>query len=234
MVYVLDVHSSRYEDIIASAMQCGEGKLRLLEGCCCAQCGSSRLQLTGSRVARKLHAIPVFTVLAIALGRCLDCGHRERVLPSDALPGKVTGVEVVFAVASAVLGGQRVGTVAQRYSVSRLTVRYWVLGLGARFFRLVHAVSSPGYPCRAEHAAERRAHRVRCVHDGGSPSRVDPWGAAAAGSTLDARQRAGRRRERARGLGRAAGRGAPGCGYRRRAVPSGCSSVPHPVSRHVD
>jgi hypothetical protein len=94
VVFVLDVKSSSYSAILANA---GDD---FLCGCRCAACGGTDLELTGSRVSRRLETPDA---LSVALARCHDCRHRERVLPCDVLPGKVTGVEVILDAVAQVL-----------------------------------------------------------------------------------------------------------------------------------
>jgi hypothetical protein len=83
--HVLDVHSSHYEALLADPKVVEEQLL----ACRCSRCSAPGPRLTGSRVSRKLHAVQAFTVCSIALAVCQRCNRRERVLPCDALPGKV-------------------------------------------------------------------------------------------------------------------------------------------------
>ena len=131
-MHVLDIESATYEAFVSARPD------DLLRGCHCAFCGGTELRLTAIRVARKLNrGVDDFVVLAIALARCGTCRHRERVLPRDVLPGKVTGVAVIFAAVIAVEGGEGFATVARRYGVCALTIRLWQAGLGARALDLV-------------------------------------------------------------------------------------------------
>jgi hypothetical protein len=90
--HVLDAHSSHYEELLADPKVVDEQLL----ACRCSRCSAPGPRLTGSRVSRKLHALPAFKVCSIALAVCLRCDRRERVLPCDALPGKVAGAEIVM------------------------------------------------------------------------------------------------------------------------------------------
>jgi hypothetical protein len=59
------------------------------------------------------------------------------VLPSDALPGKVTGVEVILeAVSEALTAGRSPTSVAASVGVAGRTLKSWILGLGARVLDL--------------------------------------------------------------------------------------------------
>src|SRR5262249_33653838 len=84
VVFVLDIECSKYVALVD-----GSGD-ELLAGCRCAACGGGDLRLTGSRVERRLDLGCASVMLKVALARCRDCRHRERVLPFEALPGKVT------------------------------------------------------------------------------------------------------------------------------------------------
>ena len=109
----------------------------MLAGCWCAACGSSDLRLTGSRVERRLELLGESMMCKVALARCCHCGHRERVLPFEALPGKVTGVDVVLdAVGRALIGGDALTSIAGGARVVSRTVKLWILGLGARVLDL--------------------------------------------------------------------------------------------------
>jgi hypothetical protein len=131
VVFVLDVKSSSYAEAVANA---GDG---FLGGCRCASCQGTDVRLTGSRVERRLETPELFVTLQVALARCHACRHRERVLPWDALPGKVTGVEVILdAAADALTDGTTVSRVAEGCGVAARTVRSWILGLGARVLDL--------------------------------------------------------------------------------------------------
>jgi hypothetical protein len=131
-MHVLDIESATYEMFVTAHQ--GD----LLPGCRCAFCSGMVVRLTAIRVARKLNrGVGDFVVLAIALARCGTCHHRERVLPCDVLPGKVTGVAVIFAAVIAVEGGEGFPAVARRYGVCALTIRLWQAGLGARALDLV-------------------------------------------------------------------------------------------------
>lgn len=131
MVHVLDVRSSSYTAILASA---GDD---FLAGCRCAGCQGSDLRLTRRRVRRRLETRDAFVTLPVALARCRGCRRRERVLPCDALPGKVTGVDVVLDAASSVLAdGSTMKAVAAVCGVAARTVRSWILGLGGRVLDL--------------------------------------------------------------------------------------------------
>jgi hypothetical protein len=63
--HVLEVHSSHYEALLADPKVVEEQLL----ACRCSRCSAPGPRLTGSRVSRKLHAVPAFTVCSIALWR---------------------------------------------------------------------------------------------------------------------------------------------------------------------
>jgi transposase-like protein len=59
------------------------------------------------------------------------------VLPYDALPGKVTGVEVVVAAVAEALSDEATVTSAARSAgVAPCTIKRWILGLGTRLLDL--------------------------------------------------------------------------------------------------
>lgn len=97
MVHVPAVESSDYQRAVATH---GDA---LLEGCRCARCESGRLALTGTWVTRGfVDRSGRYERIYVVLARCLACRARERVLPCDALPGKVHSAGLAFdAVASA-------------------------------------------------------------------------------------------------------------------------------------
>ncbi|MEK7860047.1 MAG: hypothetical protein AAB284_01675, partial [Chloroflexota bacterium] len=131
VVFVLDVESSNYSAVVEGSDD------EILVGCRCASCGGSNLRLTGSRVVRRLETRDSFVSLRVALSRCGDCRHRERLLPFDALPGKVTGVEVIVdAITTVVSDGSSVASVAHCAGVAARTLRSWILGLGTRLLDL--------------------------------------------------------------------------------------------------
>lgn len=129
-MHVLAVQSADYEALIASA---GDA---VLAGCRCSGCEESELALTESRVSRKVHGLAAVAILRIAIARCQRCRKRERVLPCDVLPGKITSAPVVFAAVAARIAGVRLREVARTYGVCILTIRLWVAGVGARFLDL--------------------------------------------------------------------------------------------------
>jgi hypothetical protein len=58
-----------------------------LAGCRCARCGGTDLLLSQTWVGRGLQTKAGCSVLGVRLARCLSCGSRKRILPSNALPG---------------------------------------------------------------------------------------------------------------------------------------------------
>jgi hypothetical protein len=163
--HVLDVHSTHYEAFLADPKVVDEQLL----ACRCYRCSAPGPRLTGSRVSRKLHALPAFKVCSIALAVCLRCNSRERVLPCDALPGKVTGAEIVLDAVSRLRQGENLTAVAKACGVCRLSVQHWLAGLGARCLDLfgllrhraiVTSTASTGTLVRFA-AFEAEAHRHR-------------------------------------------------------------------------
>src|SRR5438309_2612393 len=131
VVFVLGIECSKYVTIVE-----GSGD-ELLVGCRCAVCGGSDLRLTGSRVERRLDVRQASVMLEVALARCRGCRHRERVLPFEALPGKVTGVDVILdAVGQAFVDGAALTSIAGAARVVSRTIKTWMLGLGARVLDL--------------------------------------------------------------------------------------------------
>jgi len=103
---------------------------------------------------RKFHGLAAVVILRIAIARCRRCRKRERVLPCDILPGKITGAAVVFAAIRARIAGARLRDVAAKYGVCILTVRLWVAGVGSRFLGLLDLLRHRAIIGRGE--ADRR------------------------------------------------------------------------------
>ena len=87
---------------------------------------------------------------------CLDCGHRERLLPFFVLPGKTTRLETIVEAAAAWLGGERIAAIARRLEVARGSIRNWVRGLAARALDLVALLRHRASPARPDSALSGR------------------------------------------------------------------------------
>ena len=151
-MHVLQVECSAYERAIAS------GERDLLAGCRCARCGGDRLELTGSKVRRSLALLSGERRLEVALARCLGCRARERVLPVEALPGKVAGVCLVVTAAQEVAQGKSQRKVARNLGVSRQRIAGWRRGLAQREQDLY-----PLWRHRARPAPDRTPAEARLV-----------------------------------------------------------------------
>lgn len=128
VVHVPAVECSSYHVAVATA---GD---EILRGCRCARCGGARIKLTSSWVTRGFTALDGrWHKLAVVLARCQTCAARERVLPCDALPGKVHSVGLVLGAVLAVEHlGRPQGEVAREVGVSRQLLRSWCRGLAVR------------------------------------------------------------------------------------------------------
>jgi len=130
VVHVLAVESTRYTDTLATTDDA------ILVGCLCAACGSTDLTLTQRWVDRGLQTSAGYGRLLVRLARCCSCGARERVLPCDALPGKVNSVDNIFSALGEVQKGRVVEHVAHEHGVSRQAIGKWAAGAAARYLDL--------------------------------------------------------------------------------------------------
>jgi transposase-like protein len=154
LAHVLAINTTQYGEQIANA------SLSILEGCVCASCGSDELVLTESFVFRGLQTeTEGHHQIRIRLARCTVCGHRERILPFDVLPGKVNSAGNIFGALEAVAEGAPVADVARRHGVSRACVRKWVYGAGARYLDLCELVRHRAMIARPSTRAEARLVR---------------------------------------------------------------------------
>jgi hypothetical protein len=154
LTHVLAIDSTQYCEVIATA------STSILEGCVCASCGSDELVLTESWVARGLQTgADSYRQVGIRLARCLVCRRRERILPCDALPGKVNSVGNVFGAVEAVLAEVPIAEVARRHGVSRACVRKWLWGVGGRYLDLCDLVRHRAMIARPSTRAEGRLVR---------------------------------------------------------------------------
>jgi len=130
VVHVLTVESSKYEAALAS------GDDLLLVGQSCARCGSCDLELTDCWLSRGLQTTERFKHLRVCLARCESCDSRERVLPSNALPGKTNDVENIFTALAAVERGIDIDEVARTHHVTGAGLRKWMRGAAHRYLDL--------------------------------------------------------------------------------------------------
>jgi transposase-like protein len=107
-----------------------------LAGCRCARCGGTDLALTQTWVGRGLQTKTGFIVLGVRLARCLSCGSRERILPSNALPGKTNDAGKVFSALASIDRGDDIAEVARTHDVSRAGLRKWLRGAAHRYLDL--------------------------------------------------------------------------------------------------
>lgn len=129
VVHVLAIDSTRYAGALATCCS-----LRV-DGTC-ARCGGRALALTRSQVERGLQSETTFGQIQVRLARCADCGARERVLPCDALPGKVNSVTNVLGAVAEIHDGIPLEAVARRHGVTRQGVAKWYGGLHRRVLDL--------------------------------------------------------------------------------------------------
>lgn len=130
VTHVLAVESTNYAEHIAS------GDVQILAGCVCARCAGTELKLTNCWVRRGFQVRGEYVQLAVVLARCVACKARERVLPCDALPGKVNGVANIFGALGDVQDGYSLTAAGDRAGVSRQCVRYWLEGVAHRYLDL--------------------------------------------------------------------------------------------------
>ena len=204
VTHVLAFESSSYAAALASSED------SVLAGCTCAACGGFELVLTHTWVRRGLQTTVGFSLLDVRLARCQSCGSRERILPSNALPGKTHDAENIFSAIAAVEGGVDIAEVARRHDVSRAGVRKWVRGaahryldlavlyrhramiarpkeppecLLIRFWVLVARLSSGRIPAALSHASPEQEERdaVRAL-----VALLEEWGGAIAAARLGA------------------------------------------------
>lgn len=142
------MESTNYAEHIA------RGGDKILAGCVCARCEATDIKLTNCWVRRGFQVRGEYVQLAVVLARCATCKARERVLPGDALPGKVNGVANIFGALGHVEDGSTLTAAGERAGVSRQCVRYWIQGVAhryldlARLFRhraLVAPTEEPGH-----------------------------------------------------------------------------------------
>ena len=131
MVHVLRADSTRY----AEALGTDDLDPTVLDGVCAA-CGGRDFDLTRSWVERGLQTVSGYRPMSVRLARCRHCRMRERILPCDALPGKVNAAENVLAAVAEVHEGASLKTVGQRHGVSGPCVAKWIRGLHHRFLDL--------------------------------------------------------------------------------------------------
>lgn len=154
LTHVLAIESTNYGEVIANASS------SILDGCVCASCGSDELVLTKSWVVRGLQTgADSYRQFRIRLARCSVCKGRERILPCDALPGKVNSAGNVFGALEAVIKAVPIAEVARRHGVSRACVRKWVQGAGARYLDLCDLVRHRAMIARPSTRAEGRLVR---------------------------------------------------------------------------
>ena len=125
MVHVPDVECSHFAVAVATRPE------DLLRGCHCAGCGGTDIRLTGASVQRGFVGRDGrYQALSVPLARCASCGRRERVLPCDAVPGKVHSVELIFDAVIAVEVHKRgESEVARSFSLSRQLISSWRRGV---------------------------------------------------------------------------------------------------------
>ena len=146
--------STQYCEEIANASS------SILDRCVCASCGSDELVLTKSYVLRGFQTgADSYRQIRIRLARCTVCGHRERILPFDVLPGKVNSAGNIFGALEAVAEGEPVADVARCHGVSRACVRKWVFGAGARYLDLCELYRHRAMIARPSTRAEARLVR---------------------------------------------------------------------------
>lgn len=128
MVHVLAVDCSSYAEVVGS-----KASSAILAGCVCSSCGGTCLELTDCWVRRGRQSRGgAYEQVLLRLARCLQCGARERILPSDLLPGKVNDVGNIFSAVAAALAGQPLEAVAEAHGVSRQCVSKWACGVQHR------------------------------------------------------------------------------------------------------
>ena len=111
MTHVLEIDSTRYQEVLASADD------SIVAGCVCAGCKSTRIVLSNTWVSRGLQTDEGYSIVSIRLSRCLVCKARERILPSDVLPGKSNNVQNIFSAVAELRQGVSVAEVAKRHEV---------------------------------------------------------------------------------------------------------------------
>ena len=127
MTHVLEIYSTRYSLVLASADD------NILAGCVCARCGGGWIVLTNTWVERGLQTTEGYGRIQIRLGRCNACNARERILPCDVLPGKTNNVENIFTAVAELEQGASVTEVAEAHDVSRAAVCKWAQGAAQRY-----------------------------------------------------------------------------------------------------
>lgn len=129
-MHVLEIESTRYAEHIAKG---GDG---ILAGCVCSRCSGTEIILTKRWVERGFNAGGKYQKLAVVFARCVTCKARERVVPSDVLPGKVNSVGTIFEAISMVRGGSTITAASKTAQVSRQCVSYWIRGVASRYLDL--------------------------------------------------------------------------------------------------
>jgi hypothetical protein len=184
MPIAIEAPYRRYETLLREGRLSVEG-LRCLRrcGCCLVLCGWTVLRLIVLLERDEDGELVTVTVQAsIGVARCLDCGGRWRVLPSDVLPRKWYSVAVIGhlvaryssglwslrIVAWALLGAREYDRVP-----AHTTLHAWTEGLGAYALGRPAGELPDGVPL-SRLLEETAAHRSLVVEDRLRELEVDP------------------------------------------------------------